>query len=135
MTDDHPTRSELEHYLIWELRGPVRSARALDLENHVAGCEHCAERLAREARMELALAEIAAAPRPARPGRRWLAALAAAAILLVAVGASRLVGQSHPSRVPSEAVHSTPIDAGADLAVDSDVAIDGDIDSEFAQVR
>src|SRR5262245_10649470 len=109
---EHPTSEDLERYVMDLLE--ERDAAAL--EAHVAGCAACAAALEREARLEVSLAEVAAtrasattvqkeaAPvasvvsavvsiGPARRARRsparYLAPLAAAALLLVVVWVGR----------------------------------------------
>jgi hypothetical protein len=77
---DHVAASEIEEFVI----GALTEDRRARFEEHVASCDECGERLAREARLELALVEVAAAA-PRR--RRSLAARTAwaAPIAVVAV--------------------------------------------------
>lgn len=70
----HVTPDTLEHYVI----GALDATSARWVEAHAAGCEACAAALAAEARLELALFEVAAAP-PSLEGRRARRARFAAA--------------------------------------------------------
>jgi hypothetical protein len=80
---EHPDPASFEHFIMGTLDDTERG----QFERHAAACERCAAALAREARLELALVELAAMP--AAPRRRaaralWAAPmLAAAAALLV----------------------------------------------------
>jgi anti-sigma factor RsiW len=105
---EHVTDTEIEEFALGELS----AARLPGFEVHVSSCDECAGRLAREARLELALAQVArsAPPAPAAPAtrralisRRSAAALAtfalAAAVLLLFL---RGAGEpSAPSITPS----------------------------------
>jgi hypothetical protein len=78
---DHVEASELEAFVIGALDGE----RLERFEAHLASCESCAARLAREAALEVALVEVQAAA--AKPRRRRFASNAAwtAPVLVVAV--------------------------------------------------
>jgi anti-sigma factor RsiW len=83
---DHLTDVALDAYLDDALDEPGRSA----LEAHTRICEPCAARLARAARAELALLDLAAEPPPRRRALRWpivaaAASFAAAAAVLIIV--------------------------------------------------
>jgi len=111
VTDEHPTASELERYVI----GAHESADALRLETHVARCATCATALAREARIELKLQEVARVPvlpiEDPRRGRR-VAVLGGIAVLacsaaLVLFGSWRAAPQEQPDEArPFIATHS-----------------------------
>ena len=88
----HPSRLDLERYLVEELG----AFRAHEIEAHVVACERCSAVLAEEARVEVALHEVARelvavagpapkadAPTPLRT-RSSLAVVAAGAVSLAA---------------------------------------------------
>lgn len=83
---DHPASSDVALFVHGELDG----ARRARFEAHVAQCGACAEQLAGEARLELALFEVASAP-PARmsarrtPRRHTATRAAAAAVVAIAL--------------------------------------------------
>src|SRR5262249_21294059 len=80
----HLPHDELEGYVT----GTLARARADALEAHVAACAACAEALAREARVEVALHEAVQAPTRVRARtRRSVMAVAALAAALVAAAA------------------------------------------------
>jgi anti-sigma factor RsiW len=80
----HPDATELAAFVAGELAGPPLAR----FEAHIASCDDCAAQLAREARIELALIELAAAPAARR--RRGLRA-AVGAVVIAAAAAALLV--------------------------------------------
>jgi len=88
---EHPDATELEQFV----RGQLDDGPRQRFEAHLGSCGACAAALAREARLELALVELAtveaacpAAPRPSVARRRSLqlaAAAAAIALLILAI--------------------------------------------------
>ncbi|HKE17428.1 MAG TPA: hypothetical protein VKB80_21285 [Kofleriaceae bacterium] len=98
---EHVSDTEIEDFALGELP----AARLPGFEAHVSICDQCAGRLAREARLELVLAEAAATAPAERRARRALLtrrtagaalatfALAAAVLLLVLRGA----GEQQPA--------------------------------------
>jgi anti-sigma factor RsiW len=114
----HP--DDLDLYVM----GALDDGRRAQVEEHVAGCDQCAAELARQARLELQLAEVAQSsvaavlPLPVRRGRRkrWVAAAGlAAAASLAAVLAPKLVG---PPPAPEPIVVSCPADEHARACLD-----------------
>jgi len=83
----HLSAQQLELYVIDAL--PAESARAL--EHHASRCAECAAALAAEARLEVALAEVARQPRSPRRWRIAAATVAAAAAGVVALIATHRV--------------------------------------------
>lgn len=136
MTEQHPARDELEWYATDGLAIALRgwpSDRVQRVEDHVAGCVACADVLAREAELELALGEVAGAElvpaelraeneglfRQTMTPLAWLGGAAAVAVL--AVGIVFVVGASDraPSHKDAPAV-TAPVDAApVELALDS----------------
>jgi hypothetical protein len=81
----HLSGEELALYVIDAL--PAERARAV--EHHVGACADCAAALAADARLELALSEVARQPRTNRRWRIAAATFAAAAAVVVALWATR----------------------------------------------
>lgn len=122
MSEPHCTPEELAGYV----QGLLCAARARALESHASACDACAEALAEEARVELALYEVVDSRRraPSRPHRApspflraagvGLAGLAMAAAAVLSLGAvSASVSAARPRAVAS---------APAQLAVSADAA-------------
>ena len=82
---EHVSDNEIEEFALGEL--PV--ARLAGFEAHVSSCEQCTVRLAREARLELQLAEVHAAP--AAVSRRRISHRTGAALATFALAAAVLV--------------------------------------------
>src|SRR6266511_2403751 len=91
MGSEHVDDDELIAFVL----GDLPAQRCVGFEAHVSACSACAERLQREAALELSLVEVAAARRTTAPRRqserRWrralvMAAPLAAAALLALVG-------------------------------------------------
>jgi len=123
MTAMHPTVEELELYVADELSG----SRATEIEDHAAGCDACGVALAAEARLELALEQIAGFRAehdvvPMAPGRSrsrsivGAALMAAAALLVVAAGEA--IVRPAPSQPAPAAVVTPAADAGVTVARD-----------------
>lgn len=119
----HLTADQLAWYVTdgLDTGAPVDRDRLDQLDAHIAACERCARRLTDEARLELALTEVAA--RPSSPRSRAVAGglLAAAALLLIWLGGAAARDSRPPP--PAEPAAAVPIDAGVQLAVDSDVLL------------
>jgi hypothetical protein len=139
MGEVHLSASELELFVI----GALGNARAAAVEAHVGACERCAAALAREARVEMTLDEIAnaavtrdlSAPRPAakstglaprkpRPAARSLAITAAGSLSLAAAVLLLLVPSRHvrgptASGPPAEVRASAAQDAATARALDA----------------
>ncbi|HWM87307.1 MAG TPA: hypothetical protein VNO33_15755 [Kofleriaceae bacterium] len=93
---EHLSDTEIEEFVL----GQLAAARLDSFEAHASACEECAGRLAREARLELALIEVRAArPRPAVTRRAAAVAtlVLAAAVLLLYLR----VGDDSPERARS----------------------------------
>ena len=96
----------MEHLSDAQIEALVAGPAEARARAHVATCPQCAARLAREARLELALHDLAAgSPDPASPERWWPVAFAAAAGLVVVgvliaylSGATRAVRKAAPQR-------------------------------------
>jgi hypothetical protein len=126
MAELHPSPDELSWYVTDGLSIALRgwpSDRVARVEEHVAGCAACADRLASEAALEVALGQVADADaaRPeakALPALAWLGGAAAAAVFAVALalggpGEDNATGAAH-------APPAVSVDAGAvELALDS----------------
>jgi hypothetical protein len=102
---DHSGHPDAEDFALYVIDG-LPPDQAAALEAHVGGCGECAARLGAEARLELLLDEVAAAPRPLTPalarrmrGWRWAVAggLSAAA---AAAAAAALLWLGRPPPVP-----------------------------------
>lgn len=78
---EHLSDTEIEEFVL----GQLAAARLESFEAHASACENCAARLAREARLELALIEVRAAPRSSRPAVTRRAAGVATLVLAAAV--------------------------------------------------
>ncbi len=106
---EHPEHETFERYVHGALEPPLAAA----LEAHVATCARCAAQLGHEARLEMALAEVAAAgPRraPRGTGRTWLGvglgalAAAAAAVLVVARSGAPMSSEAILYACPDDAL-------------------------------
>ena len=86
--------------------GRLEAAAAAAFEDHYFGCEACLQRL----RLVQDLPEAFARPIPSRVRPAWLAGLAAAASLLLAVGLWRVA--QPPAPVPSPVASATPAAPG-----------------------
>jgi len=106
--DHHPTAVHLEHYVI----GALDAADAVALEEHVARCSVCADALAREARLEVAIREVARAPTPLRDRseRRSRIPLAMGGALAMLASAAALVLMVRPANKGAE---QSLLDTGA----------------------
>ncbi len=94
MSSPHLSTAALERYLA----GDADAAEATAVEAHVETCAECAAQLQREARFEMALSEVAAAPRVIeRPRSRRAALVAVGGVLALAAGAAVIVAPSTPS--------------------------------------
>jgi anti-sigma factor RsiW len=108
---EHVSDAEIEEFALGELP----AARLSSFEAHVSRCDDCAARLAREARLELQLAEVhSTAPAPAvhrglvsRRNAAALATLALAATVLVLV-------LRRPHEQPAAAIPNIVCPDGAD---------------------
>lgn len=97
----HPTPEQLEQYVLGALDG----AGGLELEAHLGACPACTAALAREARLELGLAEAARLPTPLLARRRrWVGVAAAGSGLAAAAAAALVLGwfeaAPRPDRAP-----------------------------------
>ncbi|MGE0789923.1 MAG: hypothetical protein AB7S26_29890 [Sandaracinaceae bacterium] len=88
-----------------------------ELERHLSECDACAELLAREARIEETLHEVAATkPETRRALTGWtIAILAAAASVLVLLGSVSASPRVEPASTPNPAMLDAglPLDSGA----------------------
>jgi anti-sigma factor RsiW len=129
MSERHASASELELYVI-EALDPITAA---EIESHVMECEACAERLAGEARLEMAFEQVAAnAASDARPANvtklharrslvhRGTVTIACALGGAVSLAAAWLLWIS-PGGAPAEHVHGA---GGQDVAVHHDSYLD-----------
>lgn len=122
MTALHPTADELELYVTDMLAGH----RASEIEDHVIECERCAGALAAEARLEVALEQVAAfrADKSIAPLRRVKSIFAAtlvAAAALVIVFAGEAFTNNQPQIDPTPVVVAPPAaDAGATTLANND---------------
>jgi hypothetical protein len=97
---EHPDLGELEQFVLGELVGPALER----FEAHVVACDACSARLAAEARLEVALVELASLPPAAQRGRlrtrlaTGAAIAAAAGLLLVLIDVRR--GEDAPRSIP-----------------------------------
>lgn len=82
----HPSRRDLELYIVEELG----SSRACEVEAHVVACERCSAALAREARVDVALGEVArellAVAGPARSSQGQAPSRTRSGLAVVAAG-------------------------------------------------
>jgi hypothetical protein len=127
MGEVHLSASELELFVI----GGLGHVRAAAVEAHVGACERCAAALTREARLEMALDEVANAAvtrdlpavRRATPARRVAIAAAgalsfAAAFLLLLMPPFHVRGPTASGR-PAEASVSASQDAASSRVLDA----------------
>jgi hypothetical protein len=125
-TTMHPSAMDLEAYVT----AGLERTRALDVEDHVAECAACAEALAGEARLEIAMGELAqfragdARAVSALPGSTrarpsvivYAAMIAAAAVFMLIAG--RWASPVEPPAPQPAAVSDPAADAGVTLARD-----------------
>jgi anti-sigma factor RsiW len=134
VTDHHPTAHQLERYVIGALDAPDASA----VEEHVASCPSCAAALACEARLEVAIREVARAPTPLhqRAERSRIpialagavAVLASAAVLVLLLRPATNAEQSQLTASPAAATidrpspqrEVSPMPASSDVCLDTD---------------
>lgn len=113
-----PHPDDLDLYVM----GAVSDERREEIEAHVMACADCAAVLAREARLELALVEVAGAPIASiRASRRRPRRLLIAAGFLAAAGVAALFGtrlRSRPPVAPTPIVVTCPLDNHARACVD-----------------
>jgi len=116
--NEHVDNADLEAFVL----GDLDEARAARFEQHCSACASCAERLANEARFELALVEVQAAASSSAPRRgvraargRWrTVTYAAVATLALAAALALVVRRTEPAR-PSVA-SARPATIGAPIA-------------------
>ena len=136
MTEQHPTREELAWYVTDGLAIALRgwpSDRVQRVEDHVAGCAGCADVLAREAELEVALGELAGPELARAEGRAekeglfrdtmtllaWLGGAAAVVVLVAEIALGNGAGDGAPGEKHPPAVIA-PVDAApVELARDS----------------
>ena len=127
MADDHhPPDTAVDDYLDDALDEAARTA----FEAHASACEMCAARLARAARAEVVLLELAGEPPAKHRSRRWpmigaAVAIAAAAAALLVVQHARDKHVDGPTRVTQVAEPTTTNEPGDLQATPMAVVDDG----------
>jgi len=111
---DHVDASEIEDFVIGALAGDRRAR----FETHLSSCDHCAQRLAREARLEVALVEVQAAAAATRRRQRLVAgSMWGAPVLVVAILAALVLGKGdRPGGAGSARAHVVCSDGPDQLA-------------------